>query len=124
MGPGHSSAPIGGAGGICSARSGVTGVAAEPSWLNRAAAWLLLIVVRFYQVVLSPLMFSTCKFYPTCSHYATEAITRHGARRGLGLAAARLWRCRPGTRGGYDPVPETDDAGAAGGQEASREGGR
>jgi putative membrane protein insertion efficiency factor len=77
--------------------------------------------VRFYQVVLSPLMFSTCKFYPTCSHYATEAITRHGARRGLGLAAARLWRCRPGTRGGYDPVPEADEAG---GQDASREVGR
>jgi hypothetical protein len=60
-------------------------------------------------VVLSPLTFSACKFYPTCSRYAVEAITRHGARRGLGLAAARLWRCRPGTPGGFDPVPEADD---------------
>jgi ribonuclease P protein component/putative membrane protein insertion efficiency factor len=56
-----------------------------------------------------PLAFSMCKFYPSCSHYATEAISRHGARRGLRLAAARLWRCRPGTQGGYDPVPDCGD---------------
>jgi putative membrane protein insertion efficiency factor len=51
-------------------------------------------------------MISACKFYPSCSHYAAEAIERHGARRGLLLAAARLWRCRPFTRGGHDPVPD------------------
>ena len=78
-------------------------------WLSRAAAWLLVAGVHFYQVGLSPLMFSACKFYPTCSRYAAEAIARHGARRGLRLAAARLWRCRPGTPGGFDPVPEPDD---------------
>jgi putative membrane protein insertion efficiency factor len=110
MGLGHSSAPLGGAGAVCSARSGTAGLAAEPGRLNRASAWLLLAGVRFYQVVLAPLTFSVCKFYPTCSHYATEAIARHGARRGLGLAAARLWRCRPGTQGGYDPVPEPEDS--------------
>jgi putative membrane protein insertion efficiency factor len=73
--------------------------------LKTVAAWLLLLFVRFYQAVLGPLMFTACKFYPSCSRYAAEAIERHGARRGLRLAAARLWRCRPFTQGGYDPVP-------------------
>jgi putative membrane protein insertion efficiency factor len=76
--------------------------------VSRAAVWALLLGVRFYQVVLAPLMFSACKFYPSCSHYAAEAIARHGARRGLRLAANRLWRCRPFTPGGYDPVPEPE----------------
>ena len=70
---------------------------------------LLLLGVRFYQVMLGPIMISACKFYPSCSHYAAEAIERHGARRGLQLAAARLWRCRPFTTGGHDPVPEVDE---------------
>jgi len=69
----------------------------------------LLAGIRFYQTALTPLLPSFCKFYPTCSHYATEAIARHGARRGLRLAALRLWRCRPFTRGGYDPVPEPEE---------------
>jgi putative membrane protein insertion efficiency factor len=67
---------------------------------------LLLAAVRFYQAVLGPLMFSACKFYPSCSRYAAEAIERHGARRGLRLAAVRLWRCRPFTQGGVDLVPD------------------
>jgi uncharacterized protein len=74
--------------------------------------WLLVLGVRFYQFVLSPIMTTSgCKFYPSCSHYAVEAIERHGARRGLSLAAARLWRCRPFTQGGYDPVPDVDEQG-------------
>jgi putative membrane protein insertion efficiency factor len=109
MGLGHSTAPLRRAGSVCPTGSGTAEPAAESGWLNRAAAWLLLAGVRFYQVGLSPLMFSACKFYPTCSRYATEAIARHGARRGLRLAAARLWRCRPGTAGGFDPVPEPDE---------------
>jgi putative membrane protein insertion efficiency factor len=118
MGHSHSSASFRGAGAICSAHSGVAGPAAESGWLNRASVWLLLAGVRFYQVVLAPLTFSVCKFYPTCSHYATEAIARHGARHGLRLAAARLWRCRPGTQGGFDPVPEVEESSA---QESSVE---
>lgn len=121
MGPGHSSASRSGAGAVCSACSGVAGLAAESGRLNRASVWLLLAGVRFYQVVLAPLTFSVCKFYPTCSHYATEAIARHGAHRGLRLAAARLWRCRPGTQGGYDPVPEPEDSSM---QESNREVGK
>ncbi len=50
-----------------------------------------------------------CKFYPSCSRYAAEAIERHGAARGARLALARLWRCRPFTRGGFDPVPDADE---------------
>jgi putative membrane protein insertion efficiency factor len=74
------------------------------------AARLSLLGVRFYQAVLAPIMIgSACKFYPSCSHYAAEAIERHGARRGLRLAAARLWRCRPFTQGGYDPVPDVEE---------------
>jgi putative membrane protein insertion efficiency factor len=74
--------------------------------LSRAAARLLLLGVRFYQIMLAPLMFSACKFYPSCSHYAAEAIERHGAWHGLRLAAGRLLRCRPFTQGGHDPVPD------------------
>jgi putative membrane protein insertion efficiency factor len=73
--------------------------------------WLLLAGIRFYQAALAPFMISACKFYPSCSHYAAEAIQRHGARRGLRLAAARLWRCRPFTRGGHDPVPDVEECG-------------
>ena len=73
------------------------------------AARLLLLGVRLYQILLAPIMISACKFYPPCSHYAAEAIERHGARRGLRLAAGRLWRCRPFTQGGHDPVPDVDE---------------
>ena len=68
---------------------------------------LLLAAIRLYQAFLSPVAFSACKFHPSCSRYAYEAIERHGARRGVRLALNRLWRCRPFARGGYDPVPES-----------------
>jgi len=61
--------------------------------------------VRGYQVVLSPFLGGACRFHPSCSHYACEAIERHGALRGAGLALRRLLRCRPFSSGGYDPVP-------------------
>ena len=69
---------------------------------------LALAAVRFYQVALRPLNPWGCKFYPSCSNYAVEAIERHGLGRGTRLAVARLLRCRPGVRGGYDPVPEPE----------------
>ena len=77
--------------------------------LGRTAVWLLLGCLRCYQAVFSSLMPIGCKFYPSCSHYAHEAISRHGALPGLRLAAWRLLRCSPFTRGGYDPVPEPHD---------------
>lgn len=69
---------------------------------------LLLGLLAFYKACLSPVAFSFCKFYPTCSAYAREAIERHGARRGLGLTLQRFLRCRPFGPGGYDPVPEAE----------------
>jgi putative membrane protein insertion efficiency factor len=57
-------------------------------------------------VLLSPFFGGACKFHPSCSNYAYEAIARHGARRGVALALKRLLRCRPFTKGGFDPVPE------------------
>lgn len=63
--------------------------------------------MRFYQAALSPLNPWGCKFYPSCSYYALEAVERHGLTQGSWLAFRRLLRCRPGVFGGYDPVPET-----------------
>lgn len=71
-------------------------------------ATLLLAAIRFYQAALRPLNPWGCKFYPSCSAYAIEAIETRGVARGLQLALQRLLRCRPGVFGGYDPVPEED----------------
>jgi putative membrane protein insertion efficiency factor len=67
---------------------------------------VLAIPVRVYQLVVSPLLPPSCRFLPTCSDYAAEAIRRHGAVRGLLLALRRLARCHPWGGSGYDPVPE------------------
>ena len=67
--------------------------------------WLLIFLVRGYQVVISPLLPSTCRFYPSCSAYAVEALEKHGAGRGTKLTLRRLGRCHPFHPGGYDPVP-------------------
>jgi putative membrane protein insertion efficiency factor len=66
---------------------------------------LLLGLLRLYQYALRPLLGANCRFYPSCSDYAREAIERHGAARGVWLAARRLGRCHPYHAGGYDPVP-------------------
>ena len=65
----------------------------------------LILIVRAYQALLAPLLGGACKFHPSCSQYAVEAIERHGARRGAWLALKRLLRCHPFGAGGYDPVP-------------------
>jgi len=61
--------------------------------------------IRLYQRFISPLIPPRCKYYPSCSQYAVEAIHVHGPLRGLGLAAWRLLRCNPLSDGGLDPVP-------------------
>lgn len=62
-------------------------------------------LIRFYQVVISPAIGPRCRFYPTCSQYALEAISRYGAGYGSVLTAKRLCRCHPWGGHGYDPVP-------------------
>jgi putative membrane protein insertion efficiency factor len=65
--------------------------------------------IRAYRYLLSPLLGPSCRFYPTCSHYAEQALQQHGALRGSYLTARRLLRCHPWHEGGYDPVPRIDD---------------
>lgn len=71
--------------------------------------WLLMAVVRLYQVAISPLLGPSCRYYPSCSSYALVAVERHGALRGSWLATRRLARCHPWTPGGVDLVPEVGD---------------
>jgi putative membrane protein insertion efficiency factor len=67
---------------------------------------LVLAAIRFYQRRVSPGLPAACRYQPTCSHYAHEAIERYGVLRGGRMALARLLRCTPLHRGGFDPVPD------------------
>ncbi len=67
----------------------------------------LVFLLRTYKAILSPLLPAACRFDPTCSVYAIEAVQKHGAWRGMVLATKRLLRCRPGYPGGYDPIPDS-----------------
>jgi len=73
--------------------------------LTRFIGTLLILPIRFYQKFISPLKPPTCRFTPTCSQYAIEAIRKHGPIKGLGLAVWRILRCNPWGGSGYDPVP-------------------
>ena len=68
--------------------------------------FLVLSLIKIYQVLISPIIGPNCRFQPTCSHYATEAIARFGVTKGSWLALRRISRCHPWHPGGYDPVPE------------------
>jgi len=68
-------------------------------------ARLLVALLRLYQLAISPLLPRSCRFHPSCSSYAVQALGRHGAARGSWLAARRLCRCHPFCEGGVDPVP-------------------
>ena len=66
---------------------------------------ILLALLRFYQSAISPMLGRNCRYHPTCSAYAVEAVERHGALKGGWLALKRVGRCHPFKPGGYDPVP-------------------
>ena len=68
--------------------------------------YLLIALIRGYQAMIRPLLIGSCKFYPTCSEYAIEALQLHGLWRGSWLAVRRICRCHPFTPGGIDPVPK------------------
>lgn len=76
-------------------------VAKQPSWVAR----VLMVPVLLYRWTLSPFMAGNCRFEPTCSAYTLEALRRHGAWRGTGLALRRISRCHPWGGAGHDPVP-------------------
>ena len=75
------------------------------SVFRRLCALPFIVLVRFYQLFISPVLPPACRFYPTCSAYALEAIMTHGVLRGGWLALRRLARCHPWGGSGYDPVP-------------------
>jgi len=69
---------------------------------------VLLTLLRGYKWAISPMFLPACRYLPTCSEYAAEAVERHGALRGSAMALRRLLRCHPFVKGGYDPVPLPD----------------
>ena len=68
------------------------------------AVRFLVLLVRLYQKAISPLLPSTCRFYPSCSEYSVEALREHGALKGTWMTLKRILRCHPLSAGGYDPV--------------------
>ena len=78
---------------------------ASPAFLGRLLAHGLLLLIEAYRVTLAPLIGGCCRYEPSCSRYAEEAVRRYGAGRGAGLAVRRLLRCHPMRARGYDPVP-------------------
>ncbi|KPP98422.1 MAG: membrane protein insertion efficiency factor YidD [Bacteroidetes bacterium HLUCCA01] len=72
--------------------------------------FVLKALVRAYQLMISPYFPPSCRYTPTCSHYAIQALDKHGALKGSWLAIKRIGRCHPWSDGGYDPVPEPENA--------------
>jgi len=68
--------------------------------------WFILVLIRFYQLFISPLIGPRCRFYPSCSHYSQEAIQKFGLLKGGWLSIKRIALCHPGNPGGIDPVPD------------------
>ena len=74
--------------------------------IKRILTYPFILLVRFYQVAISPYTPASCRFTPTCSHYAIEALQKHGLFKGGWLATKRIFSCHPWGRSGYDPVPD------------------
>ncbi len=73
--------------------------------LKKIIIFPFLLLIRLYQVLISPLTPATCRFEPTCSHYAAEALKKHGILKGINLSIIRISKCHPWGSSGYDPVP-------------------
>ncbi|OUW80604.1 MAG: membrane protein insertion efficiency factor YidD [SAR86 cluster bacterium] len=73
--------------------------------MSKLINFVFILPIKMYQIVLSPLIGPSCRFNPTCSHYAIQAITKYGALKGLYLALKRIIRCHPWGESGNDPVP-------------------
>ena len=73
--------------------------------VSRTVAAGMCALIRAYQLLVAPILPPSCRYYPSCSHYAAEAISAHGPWRGVRLAVWRLLRCQPWGGSGYDPVP-------------------
>ncbi len=73
--------------------------------LKKILVFPFIMIIRFYQVVISPLTPASCRYTPTCSHYALEALKKHGLFKGGRLAVKRIFSCHPWGGSGYDPVP-------------------
>jgi putative membrane protein insertion efficiency factor len=73
--------------------------------LNKVATFPLLILIRGYQLIISPLLGSNCRFMPTCSEYAMESLRSYGLIKGSYLTSKRIGKCPPGGGHGYDPIP-------------------
>lgn len=73
--------------------------------INRTMVKLMCSLIALYRLLISPLLGNRCRFYPSCSVYAAEALQQHGALRGMLLSIKRLGRCHPACEGGFDPVP-------------------
>lgn len=67
---------------------------------------IIICLIRLYQIIISPILGPSCRFYPSCSQYAIEAVKIHGIFKGCFLAVKRVLRCHPGCKGGLDPVPD------------------
>ncbi len=74
-------------------------------WVNKILLFPFIVLIKIYQYGISPILGPKCRFVPTCSQYAQEALQKHGLIKGLGLSIKRISQCRPGGKTGYNPVP-------------------
>lgn len=74
-------------------------------WISKFFSWFFLMLIRFYQYAISPMLGANCRFTPTCSQYGVEAIKKYGPFKGGWLALKRIGRCHPWGKHGHDPVP-------------------
>ncbi|WP_443634946.1 membrane protein insertion efficiency factor YidD [Candidatus Marifrigoribacter sp. Uisw_064] len=77
--------------------------------LKKVLTYPFVLIIRFYQLAISPILPSTCRYSPTCSHYSIEALQTHGLLKGTWLSIKRIFSCHPWGGKGYDPVPKKDD---------------